>query len=137
MVPQWIVVRETSGGETMIECQKGTVLCLEYEPGMFRKVVVERVWQGTLGQGVGIVGMTATFLTCAGREYGREYGSDGPYWKIRTLHPFDQAKIDATKNEKHRRSMVKWLERQDWNTYSLHHLEAVHAEAHKSERVMA
>lgn len=46
----------------MIECEKGTELLLEYDPGMFRKVKVERIHQyGEKDRRIYVVGMTTTF----------------------------------------------------------------------------
>jgi hypothetical protein len=112
----------------MIECEKGTVLCLEYEPGMFRKVTVEAVREFySRKRHISIVGMTVSFMQEDGLEYRSGCSSR------RRLYAFDQAKIDATKVEKRRRRTVKWLRDQDWNAYELERLEAVYAAATAEE----
>ena len=107
----------------MIECEKGTVLCLEYAPDMFRKVVVDRVYI-THRTSIMLEGMTARF----NQETGEETEA-ARKWFRRKLSPFDQAKIDATKVERHRRSTVKWLQEQDWNAMPMERLEVVYAAA--------
>ncbi len=105
----------------MIECEKGTQLCLEYEPGMFRKVTVQYVTQyGAKDTRIQIEGMTSSF-NAEGEE--RQYHR----WFRRQLHPFDQAKIDATKVEKHRRLIAKMLTETDWDHASLQLLEGIKA----------
>ena len=108
----------------MIECEKGTVLCLEYEPGMFRKVTGVAVREGYYKnvKTIRVAGMTTAFW----QEDGWEYQGGHPR---RRLHAFDQEKIDATKVEKRRRRTVKWLRDQDWDDYVLERLEEVYAAA--------
>jgi hypothetical protein len=93
----------------MLECKEGSVLCLEYEPGMFRKVTVKSIFEGFTRKGgrgphISLCGMKTYFL----QKDGSEIRFGGSF--MRKLVPFNQSLIDKTQAEREQRKLVKWFE---------------------------
>ena len=102
----------------MIEAKKGDILLVEYQPGMFRKVTVKGRFGPSLSGYIRVNGLLDYFNRDTGLQ--RSGYSNGFRKK---LHPFDEAKLTATKHERNRRALAAMLEQTDWNALSLGELE--------------